>query len=238
MKKIFKKKKIFLLFLGLIIIAVLGYFNVSKYNLPAQAELYDIGPPLEGDNLSGFAWSSNIGWISFNSSDCDTDGDGTFEGAGEFGGAAPAGCPTSGVAEDYGVHVAMDTGDLKGYAWSENIVDWQRLPEPVLRNDAPQELRGPEDPRIVKLDGRFYMTYTGFGGRFPGDYRICLAISDDLKHWERQGVVLDEENITKLPMHQRAQKGISYLPQQDSIFRKLSVENNIMAILEMRSELG
>ncbi len=81
-----------------------------------------------------------------------------------------------------------------GYAWSENIVDWQRLPDPVLKNDVPQELRGPEDPRIVKLDGRFYMTYTGFGGRFLGDYRICLAISDDFKTWDRQGVLLDEEN--------------------------------------------
>ncbi len=98
-------------------------------------------------------------------------------------------------ATDIGGHESF--GDYKnalGYAWSENFVDWQRLPEPILTNDVPQELRGPEDPRIVKLEGRFYMTYTGFGGRFPGDHRICLAISDDLKHWERQGVLLDEEN--------------------------------------------
>ncbi len=81
-----------------------------------------------------------------------------------------------------------------GYAWSENIVDWQRLPKPILKNDVPQELRGPEDPRIVKLDGCFFMTYTGFGGRYHYDYRICLALSDDCKHWERQGVVLDEKN--------------------------------------------
>jgi len=38
------------------------------------------------------------------------------------------------------------------------------------------------------------MTYTGFGGRFPGDYRICLATSNDLIHWDRHGVLLDEEN--------------------------------------------
>ena len=47
-------------------------------------------------------------------------------------------------------------------------------------------------------------------------------------------VFLDEEEITSLPMYKRAQKGIGYLPQEPSVFRKLSVENNIKAILEMR----
>ena len=46
-------------------------------------------------------------------------------------------------------------------------------------------------------------------------------------------VYLDEENITKLPMYKRAQMGIGYLPQEASIFRKLSVEDNISAVLEM-----
>lgn len=46
-------------------------------------------------------------------------------------------------------------------------------------------------------------------------------------------VFLDNENITSLPMYQRAQKGIGYLPQEASVFRKLSVEDNIMAVLEM-----
>lgn len=46
-------------------------------------------------------------------------------------------------------------------------------------------------------------------------------------------VYLDEVNITKLPMYKRAQMGIGYLPQEASIFRKLSVEDNIMAVLEM-----
>jgi lipopolysaccharide export system ATP-binding protein len=45
-------------------------------------------------------------------------------------------------------------------------------------------------------------------------------------------VFLDDENITKEPMYKRAQRGISYLPQEPSIFRKLSVEDNITAILE------
>lgn len=46
-------------------------------------------------------------------------------------------------------------------------------------------------------------------------------------------VYLNEENITKLPMYLRAKKGIGYLPQEPSVFRKLSVEENIAAILEM-----
>lgn len=46
-------------------------------------------------------------------------------------------------------------------------------------------------------------------------------------------VFLDETNITALPMYKRAQMGIGYLPQEASIFRKLSVEENIKAVLEM-----
>jgi lipopolysaccharide export system ATP-binding protein len=46
-------------------------------------------------------------------------------------------------------------------------------------------------------------------------------------------VYLDDEEITSLPMFRRAQKGIGYLPQEPSVFRKLTVEDNIMAVLEM-----
>ncbi len=45
-------------------------------------------------------------------------------------------------------------------------------------------------------------------------------------------VLLDSEDITGLPMHQRARKGLGYLPQEASVFKKLSVRNNLMAILE------
>lgn len=46
-------------------------------------------------------------------------------------------------------------------------------------------------------------------------------------------VFLDQEEITRLPMYRRAQMGIGYLPQEASVFRRLSVENNILAVLEM-----
>jgi len=48
-------------------------------------------------------------------------------------------------------------------------------------------------------------------------------------------VFLNDLDITKLPMYKRAQMGIGYLPQEASVFRKLSVEDNIMAVLEMTS---
>ena len=51
-------------------------------------------------------------------------------------------------------------------------------------------------------------------------------------------IMLDDLNLTNLPIHKRAQKGLGYLPQEASIFRKLTVENNIMAILETRKELN
>ena len=46
-------------------------------------------------------------------------------------------------------------------------------------------------------------------------------------------VFLNDQDITKLPMYKRAQMGIGYLPQEASVFRKLSVEDNILAVLEM-----
>lgn len=47
-------------------------------------------------------------------------------------------------------------------------------------------------------------------------------------------IFLDQEEITPLPMYQRAKKGIGYLAQEASVFRKLTVEENILAVLEMR----
>ena len=47
-------------------------------------------------------------------------------------------------------------------------------------------------------------------------------------------VFLDDEEITGLPMYKRAQKGVGYLPQDASVFRKMSVEDNIMSVMEMK----
>ena len=51
-------------------------------------------------------------------------------------------------------------------------------------------------------------------------------------------IVLNDNDVTRLPMHARAQQGIGYLPQEASVFRKLSVEDNILAVLETRKDLS
>ncbi len=51
-------------------------------------------------------------------------------------------------------------------------------------------------------------------------------------------IFLDDENISTLPIHRRAERGLSYLPQEASVFRKLSVADNIRAVLELQKENG
>ena len=68
-----------------------------------------------GENVTGFAWSENFGWISFNSKDCDIDGNGTVT-AGEN---PPDGC-LLGVIPNYGVDIDTN-GDFSGFAWSSNL---------------------------------------------------------------------------------------------------------------------
>ena len=51
-------------------------------------------------------------------------------------------------------------------------------------------------------------------------------------------VCMGDRNVTRLPMHKRARHGLGYLPQEESIFRKLSVEQNLLAVLETRRDLN
>ena len=64
-------------------------------------------------------------------------------------------------------------------------------------------------------------------GKTTSFYMIVGLITPDSGR-----VLLDDDDITQLAMYQRARKGISYLPQEASVFRKLSVEDNLMAILQ------
>ncbi len=80
------------------------------------------------------------------------------------------------------------------HAVSTDGLHFKRTDTPLLTGEGEQELRGLEDPRIVKIDDIFYMMYTGYRGKAPGDYRICLASSSDLINWKRHGTVLDESN--------------------------------------------
>lgn len=69
-------------------------------------------------------------------------------------------------------------------------------------------------------------------GKTTAFYMIVGLIACD-----RGTITLDENDLTGMPMHRRARLGLGYLPQEASVFRKLSVENNILAILETRPEL-
>ncbi|RUO49143.1 LPS export ABC transporter ATP-binding protein [Pseudidiomarina donghaiensis] len=69
-------------------------------------------------------------------------------------------------------------------------------------------------------------------GKTTTFYMIVGLVNND-----KGRIMIDEQDISLLPMHERARRGIGYLPQESSIFRKLSVRDNIMAILETRKDL-
>lgn len=70
-------------------------------------------------------------------------------------------------------------------------------------------------------------------GKTTSFYMIVGLVRPESGH-----IYLDDHDITYQPMHKRSRMGIGYLPQETSIFRKLSVEDNIYAILELRRDLS
>lgn len=66
----------------------------------------------------------------------------------------------------------------------------------------------------------------------------CFYMTIGLVRQDGGKILIDNQDISELPMHGRARKGLGYLPQEPSIFRKLSVSDNILAILEMRKDLN
>ena len=64
-------------------------------------------------------------------------------------------------------------------------------------------------------------------GKTTTFYMVTGIVKPDMGH-----IIFDKKDITRLPIHQRARSGIGYLSQEPSIFRKLSVEENIMAVME------
>lgn len=65
----------------------------------------------------------------------------------------------------------------------------------------------------------------------------CFYMIVGLIPCDQGEILLADQDLTRLPMHQRARHGIGYLPQEASVFRKLTVRQNIEAILELRDEL-
>lgn len=66
----------------------------------------------------------------------------------------------------------------------------------------------------------------------------CFYMIVGLIPADKGEILLNNKNVTSLPMHKRAQLGIGYLPQEASVFRKLSTRNNILAILETQKNLS
>lgn len=66
----------------------------------------------------------------------------------------------------------------------------------------------------------------------------CFYMIVGLVKHNKGRVFIDEDEITALPMHGRARRGIGYLPQEASVFRKLSVAQNLLAVLETRKDLS
>ena len=63
----------------------------------------------------------------------------------------------------------------------------------------------------------------------------CFYMMIGLVKADEGHIFIDDQDITHLPLHARAQRGVGYLPQEASVFRKLTVEDNIMAILEAQN---
>ena len=91
-----------------------------------------------------------------------------------------------------------------GYAVSEDGIHWNRLRRPVLDVSDGTDSRGVEDPRLVKIDGVYYMTYTAYGREFTGEGEPThlgggilpmVARSTNLITWEKLGpIVRGEDN--------------------------------------------
>lgn len=90
-----------------------------------------------------------------------------------------------------------------GYAVSAGGVNWNRLRRPILEPHDESDARGIEDPRVVEIDGVFYMTYTAYGSSVPtgvrpthsGGIQPMIARSSNLITWERVGpIVTGEDN--------------------------------------------
>ncbi|MEO1890186.1 MAG: LPS export ABC transporter ATP-binding protein [Candidatus Thioglobus sp.] len=95
--------------------------------------------------------------------------------------------------------------------------------------------------RTVVEDASFFVQsgeIVGLIGPNGAGKTTCFYMACGLVKADKGQVFINQHDISKIPMHKRAQMGIGYLPQEPSIFRKLSVEDNIMALLENNNKLN
>jgi lipopolysaccharide export system ATP-binding protein len=100
-----------------------------------------------------------------------------------------------------------------------------------------KSFRGREVVRDVSLEIESGQVVGLLGPNGAGK-TTCFYMIIGIIRADRGSISINGEELTALTMHQRARRGIGYLPQEASIFRKLSVGDNIMAILQTRSDLN
>ena len=98
-----------------------------------------------------------------------------------------------------------------GLAWSKDGYNFTRYEHPVFYPTEPYETLGTEDPRVIRVNGTFYMTYTGFNGSLAV---LCMATSVDLLHWTKHGPILPDctDSLYRFDEHEndyRARQGWS-----------------------------
>ncbi len=114
----------------------------------------------------------------------------------------------------------------------ENI-NWQPAGQAVLRaTDLEKSFRSRKVVKGVSVEVRAGEVVGLLGPNGAGKTTI-FDMMVGLTQPDKGEITLDEESLTDLPMYKRARKGIGYLPQESSVFRRLSVQDNILAILEM-----
>ena len=108
--------------------------------------------------------------------------------------------------------------------------------EPISRLKA-EHLMKAYNGRVVVKDVSMEVSsgqVVGLLGRNGAGKTTCFYMIAGLVATDGGNIVLDEHSISHLPIHRRARLGLSYLPQEASVFRKLSVEENILAVLELQ----
>jgi lipopolysaccharide export system ATP-binding protein len=107
----------------------------------------------------------------------------------------------------------------------------------LTANNLAKAYRGREVVKDVSIDLESGQVVGLLGPNGAGKTTCFYMIVGIIKA-DRGTIEINGEDITALPMHERARRGIGYLPQEASIFRKLTVGDNIMAILETRPDLS
>ena len=107
----------------------------------------------------------------------------------------------------------------------------------LTANNLAKAYRGREVVKDVSIDLESGQVVGLLGPNGAGK-TTCFYMIVGIINADRGAIEINGEDITALPMHERARRGIGYLPQEASIFRKLTVGDNIMAILETRPDLS